>query len=66
MARLQGGEYSHGFSYCFDCHEKYRNNSFAGLGRCPVCAAKHSARFTVYDRDKGIGTLPANLRERAQ
>jgi len=29
--------------------------------RCPDCAAKLAAHFTVFDRDRGIGRLPANL-----
>jgi hypothetical protein len=65
MPRMQLGEYSQGFSYCFECYGKYRGG-FAASGRCTECAAKYAAQFTVYDRDKGIGTLPANLRDRVQ
>jgi hypothetical protein len=58
---MQRGEYSQGFSYCFECHEKYRS-SFASLGRCAECARKQAARYVIYDRDKPeLGVLPPNL-----
>jgi hypothetical protein len=60
MPRMQRGEYSQGFSYCFDCGEKYRGG-WASLGRCAECAVKYAAQCVVYDRDKGIGRLPPNL-----
>ena len=62
MARIQGEQYSHGFSYCSDCHDKYRDATFTGVGRCRECQAKFTEQFVIYDRDKKVGSLPPNLK----
>jgi hypothetical protein len=62
MPRIKGtNEYSASYSFCFDCGQK-RPRSLNGIGRCAECAAKLADQFTVYDRDKGLGSLPPNLR----
>ena len=33
--------------------------------QCPTCASALAERFTVFDRDRGIGQLPSNLRKYA-
>jgi hypothetical protein len=39
---------------------KYKHGIFTPE-RCPDCTAVHVDRFTVFERDRGVGELPANL-----
>jgi hypothetical protein len=64
MPRISGTHYRHAVTTCFDCGEKYRPHQIGG-GRCPPCAAKLAERFTVYDREKRVGEIPANLKGRS-
>jgi hypothetical protein len=62
MPRVRGTDQFIGSSStCFDCGEKFRME-YGRSSRCLECAAKISERFVVYDRDKGVGSLPANLK----
>jgi hypothetical protein len=62
MPRISAREYGNAYLICFDCGAKYRGNKFHSVGRCPECRATLSAQFLIYDRDKGVGALPSNLR----
>ena len=55
-----------GEGYCTDCDTPVQvrlDNGDAPL-YCPDCRAKWCERVVIYDRDRHIGQLPANLKER--
>jgi hypothetical protein len=39
---------------------------WSGAERCQECTPKLANQCTIFDRDKGIGSIPPNLREKEQ
>lgn len=46
--------------YCYGCDQPFlpRGTSFS---YCKECVRKNEQKYLIYDRDRGIGQLPANL-----
>jgi hypothetical protein len=53
-----------GQRYCMVCHKPFRAGDDPQGFTCLSCREKRSTECVIFDRDKGVGSIPANLRER--
>lgn len=53
-----------GQRYCLDCGVPFRNSDYTSGSVCKGCREKKATVGVVFDRKKGVGEIPANLRER--
>lgn len=50
---------------CLSCKAKYKmDKHYNQPDLCPDCFGKIVEKAVIYDRDRGIGQIPANLRGR--
>jgi hypothetical protein len=58
------GRWARRQTQCTYCRDNIPVNGASTKSICDSCALRMSSKVTVYDRDKGIGEVPENLRRR--